>query len=131
MKRQIRRISQYLMIHDSCNRKTTNSGSGCPGLGPRLGHFAGVQLLGSYFPDQSCREDYYICLAYRIFLINVSSHLFSFFLFMVTPVACGSSQARDESKQQLQAYTTATGTRDLSHVCDHAAACSNDGSFTH
>ena len=40
---------------------------------------------------------------------------FFFFLFSVAPVAYGSSQARE---LQLQAYTTARATWDLSCICD-------------
>ena len=39
-----------------------------------------------------------------------------FFLFMVTPAAYGSSQAKVELELKLPAYTTATATLDPSHI---------------
>ena len=52
--------------------------------------------------------------------IGKSGHpcLVLFFLFIVIPVACGSSQARGWSGLQMEAYHTATTTLDLSHICD-------------
>ena len=41
-----------------------------------------------------------------------------FFLFMATPVAYGSSQARGRIGATAEAYTTATATPDLSIICD-------------
>ena len=41
-----------------------------------------------------------------------------FCLLRATPVAFGSSQARVELELQLPAYTTATATQDMSHVCN-------------
>ena len=39
-------------------------------------------------------------------------------IFMATLAAYGSSQARDQIRAAATAYTTATATSDLSHICD-------------
>ena len=44
--------------------------------------------------------------------------IFFFFLFRATPVACGSSQTRDEQELQLPAYSTATAMPHLSRIGD-------------
>ena len=41
-----------------------------------------------------------------------------FFVFMATPVTCGSSWARAWTGAAAGAYATATVTSDLSHICD-------------
>ena len=41
-----------------------------------------------------------------------------FFLFMAVPAAYGSSPARGRIGVAGEAYTTATATSDLSHICD-------------
>ena len=43
---------------------------------------------------------------------------FFLFLFMVVPGACGSSQARCRIRTAAEAYTTATASLDLSHICN-------------
>ena len=43
---------------------------------------------------------------------------FSFFLFMATPEAYGSSQARGQIGAAAVAYATATAILDPSHICD-------------
>ena len=42
----------------------------------------------------------------------------SLFLFMVEPVAYGSSQARGQIRAAVEAYATATATLDLSQICN-------------
>ena len=54
------------------------------------------------------------------------SHFFCFVFFCLfvclffrsTPMACGSSQVSGRIELQLPTYTTATATRDSSHICD-------------
>ena len=40
------------------------------------------------------------------------------FIFMAAPAAYGSTQARGQIGAAAGAYTTATATLDLSHICD-------------
>ena len=61
------------------------------------------------------------CLSNKIFSIKVCTLLFFliFLLFRAAPSTYGSSQAkRVKSELQLPAYTTATATRDLRHICN-------------
>ena len=66
---------------------------------------------------------------------SITSHSYHFFLFLFffsgPPAAYGSSQARDQIGASAEAYTTATATRDLSHISIYAAAYSSTRSLTH
>ena len=59
-----------------------------------------------------------IKLASSVLKKKKSLFLFCFLFFRVIPMAYGSFQARVEMELQLPAYTTATATQDLSHVCN-------------
>ena len=48
----------------------------------------------------------------------ISVNFFFSLSFRATPVADGSSWARDPARSQLQSYITATATPDPSHLCD-------------
>ena len=53
------------------------------------------------------------------FLVFFFFFLFTYwFIFKVTPVTYGSSQARVWIRAVAETYTTATATRDLNHICD-------------
>ena len=76
----------------------------------------GAERPGSSSGDRNCHQHHQdnICWVPTIFFLS-----FSFFFFGAAPTAHGSSQARGvESELQQPACTTATATRDLSHICD-------------
>ena len=51
-------------------------------------------------------------------LLAIFHALIFFFLFMATPAAYASSQARIQIRAAAEAYTTATATQNPSHICN-------------